>query len=235
MPHATGQYYKKVGFTSPSYRVYRVAGRTIRDRAARYFRGRLLDVGCGTKAKELLVGDLVDEYVGLDHEQTPHGLSNVDLIGTAYEIPEPDAAFDCILCTAVLEHLEEPQRALHESYRVLKPGGYALYTIPLFWHIHEEPRDFFRFTEYGCRYLFETAGFEVVEVLPMSGYWLTMATASAYHLRTILRGPTAVLARAAIAVIHAVAPALDRLDRRFNRNSVRWTWMYVVVGRKPGS
>ncbi len=232
---ALDQYYGRVGITSPAYWVYRIAGHGIRERAAHYFSGRLLDVGCGTKAKQLLVGDLVDEYVGLDHEASPHGLARVDLVGTAYEIPEADGAFDCILCTAVLEHLEDPARALRESLRVLRPGGYALYTVPLFWPVHEEPRDFFRYTEFGCRYLFENAGFDIIEIAPMSGYWITAGVMRASFINSMRLGRARVLVSAAVAVVHLVTPILDRLERRFNRGAHRWTWMYVVVARKPES
>jgi len=228
-------YYRRFGITSPAWAVHRAAGRAIRERASRYFRGRMLDVGCGTKAKALLLGDLVDEYVGLDHPKTPHGVDNADLVGTAYEIPAADADFDCVLCTAVLEHLEEPRRALDESFRVLKPGGYSLYTVPLFWPVHEAPRDFYRYTGFGVRHLFERAGFEVIEVAPLSGFWLTFATQWNYWLDAVARGPLRLLARPLIAANNAIAPALDRLDRRFNPFTTRWSWMVLCVGRRPGA
>src|SRR5687767_13680817 len=91
---------------SPAYTVHRIGAGRIRHYSERYLRGRLLDIGCGKKAKQWLVDDLVDEYVGLDHVDTLHGPQSADLQGTAYEIPSGDATFDSILCTAVLEHLE---------------------------------------------------------------------------------------------------------------------------------
>ena len=84
----------------------------------------------------------VTEHVGLDHENTLHNKSKIDLFGTAYDIPAEVEHFDTFLCTAVFERLEEPDKAIREAKRILKKGGYAIYTVPLFWHIHEEPRDF---------------------------------------------------------------------------------------------
>ncbi|MDN5849507.1 MAG: class I SAM-dependent methyltransferase, partial [Nitrococcus sp.] len=152
----TEKYYQQYGIAHPAHNVARIAGKQIRHRASRYFSGRMLEIGCGTKAKGLLLSEFVEEHIGLDHKDCRHDNSNIDVFGTAYEIPCDDNSFDCILSTAVLEHLEDPQSALHEAYRVCIPGGYALYTMPLFWHLHEEPRDFFRYTKHGLRHLFET-------------------------------------------------------------------------------
>ncbi len=58
----------------------------------------------------------------------PHDKFKIDLFGTAYDIPVKDEHFDTVLCTAVLEHLEEPDKAIKEANRVLKRGGiYHLY------------------------------------------------------------------------------------------------------------
>ncbi len=86
----------------------------ITARASKYLEGRLVDVGCGTKQYQRLLGECVSEHVGLDYAQSPHGLQNVDLLGTAYDIPVSDGSFDSLLCTEVLEHLEESQRAVEE-------------------------------------------------------------------------------------------------------------------------
>jgi SAM-dependent methyltransferase len=194
-----------------------------------HLHGRVLDIGCGEKAKRHLVNDRVTEYVGLDHEGSLHDRSQVDLIGTAYRIPQPDESFDGIVCTAVLEHLEEPRAALTESLRVLKPGGHAIYTVPLFWHLHEEPRDFFRYTEHGLRHLFETAGYQVIEIKPASGFWITFGSEWSYYLIALARGPFRFVARLLAAVNNIVFPWLDRIDRRLNPDRAS-----AVPARKHG-
>jgi len=193
--------------------------------------GRLIDIGCGEKPYAGLVRPYVTEHVGVDHVETLHETGNIDLFGSAYTIPVPDASFDSALCTAVLEHLEEPEAAIRECYRVLRPGGLAIYSVPFFWHLHEEPRDFYRFTKYGLRYLFEKVGFEIVELRPLSGYWVTSGQMFAYYLdranKGILRSLRIV--DAANLVVQAIAGALERLDRPEG-----WTWMYLLVARRPG-
>jgi SAM-dependent methyltransferase len=47
------------------------------------------------------------------------------------DIGFPDASFDVILCSHVLEHVADDRRAMRELHRVLKPGGWAILQVPL--------------------------------------------------------------------------------------------------------
>ena len=109
------RYLRHYPIWSPAYRVHRLAGLRIRDAAPHCLSGRMLDIGCGAKLKSRLGGDLLTEYIGLDHEGTFHDRSKIDLLGTAYDIPAENVSFDCILSTAVLEHLEDRGRALEDG------------------------------------------------------------------------------------------------------------------------
>ncbi len=90
---------------------------------AKYLSGTMVDIGCGEKPYKELFSSYIVEHVGVDHQGTFHDKSNIDRFGTAYDIPAKDGEFDCVLCTAVLEHLEEPDKAIKEANRVLKRGG----------------------------------------------------------------------------------------------------------------
>lgn len=46
------------------------------------------------------------------------------------QLPFPDAAFDLIYSSTVLEHTRDPERVLHEALRVLKPGGHLMFVYP---------------------------------------------------------------------------------------------------------
>ena len=169
-------------------------------------------------------GWLSSERLGADHA---HLLC--DLLGTAYDIPAENASFDCILSTAVLEHLEEPGRALKEAFRVLRPGGHVLYTAPLFWHLHEEPRDFYRYTRYGLEYLFNEAGFQIIRLEALSGFWTTFFTELGYYLQRFRRAPFRPLIDLAVILNNVLAVVFDRGPLR----DERFTWMYLVVAKKP--
>lgn len=198
--------------------------------AVRYLSGSLIDIGCGAKPYKDMLSPIVGEHIGVDHESTFHDKSNVDLFGTAYEIPVDNESFDSAICTAVLEHLEEPEQALRECHRVLKSGGFAIYSMPFIWHLHEEPRDFYRYSKYGLKYLFEKSGFEIVEIKPLSGFWVTFGQLFVYNLFRFNRGPLKYIPviPALGLVIQGLSYILDRIDK-----SEQWTWMYMVVTRKP--
>ena len=67
------------------------------------------------------------EYVGIDLEGRPHAPLKVDI----QDIPFESNSFGAIICIHVLEHVEDDKRAIGELYRVLKPGGWALISVPI--------------------------------------------------------------------------------------------------------
>lgn len=209
--------------------VYYIHDQELQKAAKQYYRGSLIDIGCGTKPYRELLKPYVTEHVGVDHENSIHGRDNVDLFSTAYEIPSADQEFDSALCTAVLEHLEEPEKAIGECHRVLKPDGVAIYSVPFIWHLHEEPRDFYRFSKYGLRYLFEKSGFEIIHIKALSGFWVTFGQLLVYNLYRANRGPFRwfKIVDGLCLLIQGVSFLLDKLDR-----TEQWTWMYMVIARK---
>jgi SAM-dependent methyltransferase len=75
---------------------------------------------------------------------------------------EFDAEFDVILCSSVLEHVYDCRAAIERIHRALKPGGRAVISVPHLFPYHDEPEDFWRFTEHAVRRMLE--GFSSVEV-----------------------------------------------------------------------
>lgn len=214
---------------SKNYLVQRIVQRALQDAGSKYFKGKLIDIGCGEKPYKQLLEGFISDHVGVDHVDSFHSKESVDLIGTAYKIPVESQSFDTALCSAVLEHLEEPEKAIRECHRVLKNGAYAIYSIPFIWHLHEEPRDFYRYTKYGIRYLFEKAGFEIVELNPLSGFWVTFGQLFVYNLHRLNRGPLRwfrIISGLGL-IIQAFVALLDRFDR-----TEQWTWMYMVIVKK---
>ncbi len=192
--------------------------------------GKLIDIGCGTKPYEELYAPYVSYSLGLDHKESLHGLSRVDVAATAYAIPVEGASFDTALLTAVLEHLEEPQNALTEISRILKPGGTLILSVPLFWHLHEEPRDFYRYTQHGLSYLLTKAGFRILELIPLSGFWVTFGIELAYHLRKIASHFGRPLIWVETIFGHCIQIVSLMLDRIHKDES--FTWSYLVVAEK---
>lgn len=212
--------------------IFAIINPNIEVRLSKFVHGKLLDIGCGDKPYKEMVSPYVSEHIGLDHDKSLHDKSNVDLTGTAYQIPIEDNYVDSILCTYVLEHLEEPSLAIAEAYRVLKSGGHAIYTVPLFWHVHEAPRDFYRYTKYGLMYLFEKNGFEVVEIKALTGFVVTFCQELTYVLYRLRKGgkinPLWWIIPPVGHVVQAFGYILNKIDPTKD-----FTTEYILVARKP--
>jgi SAM-dependent methyltransferase len=211
----------------------RQVGNAIAVAAGRYARGRLLDVGCGEKPYRDVFAPYVAEHVGVDHPESPHALDHVDVLATANSIPLPGSTFDTVLMSELLEHLEEPQAALAETERLLKPGGHVIITAPFAWVIHEAPRDFFRYSPHGLSWLLTQAGLEPVEITAVGGQWSTVALLTSYALR---ESPLRTRPRFGDPVRY-LARGLQHAGWRLDRHNWRpWmAWNHLAVGRKPRS
>lgn len=122
----------------------------------------VLDVGCADGwPKASLPPDV--RYVGLDYPATATGWygTRPDVFADAARIPFADQVFDAVILFDVLEHLEHPERAIAEIFRVLKPGGTLLMNTPFMYPLHDEPRDFRRWTHHGHELLARNAGFAI--------------------------------------------------------------------------
>jgi SAM-dependent methyltransferase len=71
-----------------------------------------------------------------------------------------DRQFDMIFAEQVFEHLIYPYRAARNVWRMLRPGGRLLMTLPFLIRIHPEPTDCTRWTPQGLSYFLEECGFD---------------------------------------------------------------------------
>lgn len=130
-------------------------------------RGDVADVGCGRcKYKSLILGSpQVKSYTGVDFYASQADIT-ADL---NKKFPIEDNKFDAAICISVLEHLLEPQNALSEIARILKPDGYLFLSVPWIYPYHGEPNDYFRYSGDCLKYLLEKAGFAIVSIFPSVG------------------------------------------------------------------
>ena len=212
--------------------IFLIVGRDLKKRLAQYASGVMVDIGCGEKPYQKMAAAYVQKHVGVDHSDTFHNKSRIDLVGTAYKIPYGNESCDSILCTAVLEHLEAPDLAIAEAFRILRSGGYAIYTVPLFWHLHEEPRDFYRYTKYGLEYLFEKNGFEIIEISALTGFCVTFAQELVYYIQRFRKGRWLNPLWWTIPFISTIIQVLGYLLSIID-HSEGYTALYIAVVKKP--
>lgn len=132
----------------------------------------VLDVGCGHKPYRECFGPV--RYLGMDRSSDD---SAPDFLGDACQIPIGTGTVDIVFATQVIEHVPEPHEMLKEFKRVLKPNGALILSGPMFWPLHEEPYDFYRFTKYGFAQLLGDAGFSKWRIREDGGDWAQIALA----------------------------------------------------------
>lgn len=126
---------------------------------------KVLNVGSdGKLAERLRRAARVDVvHLDIDPARAP------DVVGDVCDMSMFDeGVFDAVFLLEVLEHIEEPPRALDEVFRVLRPGGRVVITTPFLFEIHDAPNDFYRFTAHGLRWLLRA--YRHVEVRSRNGY-----------------------------------------------------------------
>jgi SAM-dependent methyltransferase len=153
-----------------------------------YISGNVVDIGCGKKPFSKIITSKCRSYIGMEHQKTQHGFSEVDVIGNALSLPFSNSSVDTAISFQVMEHVPEPDIFLKEIHRILRPDGYCLLMTPFMWGEHEIPYDYFRYTRYGIRHLANKAGFKVISIHADNGYLTTATLRFNYFLMRYAKG-----------------------------------------------
>ena len=164
--------------------------RFISDAATRLADGALiLDAGAGDCRYKVHFAHA--DYESADFCMVDKSYAPVDYVCELSAIPVEDRRFDMVLLTQVLEHVPDPKAVLDELARVLRPGGTLCLTAPLYYQEHEQPYDFYRYTQFGLRQLLEQSGFAVRDLHWLEGYLGTLSHQLALASRELPRRPAA--------------------------------------------
>lgn len=208
------------------------------DKNSHLFKGKLVDLGCGEAPYKDFFLQFADSYTGVDWSNTFHN-SKADVVSdlnTKVELETETA--DTVVSFSAMEHLCEPQAFLNEAYRILKRDGTIVLQVPWQWCVHEAPYDYFRYSPYGLKYLFEKAGFNDVKVQAQSGFFTMLILKTNYFSSRLINNKLfkaiklnklfKLLLIPFWALGQLLAPYLDKLDRNWNLE----TSGYYVIARK---
>jgi len=81
-------------------------------------------------------------YLGIDLRPGP----GVDQMADVEALPYATSSFGTVIAMNTFEHVPHFWRGFEEAYRVLKPTGALLISCPFYFHIHDHPRDYWRFS-----------------------------------------------------------------------------------------
>ncbi|GAB1422210.1 hypothetical protein MASR2M15_24260 [Anaerolineales bacterium] len=85
--------------------------------------------------------------------------------------PFRNASFDVIICGELLEHVYDPRPIVQECYRLLKPNGKFILTVPFLYRVHGDPSDYGRYTAHYWQRALSEAGFENIQIENQGGFW----------------------------------------------------------------
>lgn len=140
---------------------------------------KCLDVGCGRQPFRGIMVAGGYQYFSLDAQASAE--VKIDFVATIDQPQLPAAVgengpYDFILCTEVLEHVADWQRAFQNIAALLAPGGRVLMTSPHFYLAHEEPYDFWRPTPHAFEYFARKNDLAIVQVQKLGDAWDILGT-----------------------------------------------------------
>ncbi len=193
---------------------------------------RVLDLG-GTKIDKRGTFDLdrynlAVVYANLGAEKQP------DVQSDAAQLPFAPQSFDLVICGELLEHVQNPVPVLAQVWRVLRPGGRLLISVPFLYHIHGDPYDYGRYTDHYWLEQLAAAGYAPVMIERHGLFFSVLLDMGKQFLNRKVRRPWRWF----------LPPLLDRLQRAAERYEAQshvqadpfirsYTTGFGIVATKP--
>ncbi len=217
-----------------------LGSRLVTDLIARFYdtvlrqhaKGKLADLGCGKVPLYGTYKELVTDVICADWENTLHKNEYLDYeIDLTKNLPFNNGEFDTIILSDVLEHIPVPEQLWREMARILATSGKIIMNVPMYYWLHEEPHDYYRYTEYALRRFVETSGLRLIKLEPIGGVPEVMADIFAKNIVNlpVLGRPLAVAAQWLTSCFVKTKPG-KKLSRA---TGTKFPLGYFLIAEKP--
>ncbi len=187
---------------------------------------KIINIGAGGEIEEILkkFSNIEIFNIDIDSARKP------DLV---YDICDPNIKSelpfvpDIVTVFEVLEHVENPILAVENIYNILEKNSTCLCSVPFNFHIHDEPKDFYRFTYFGLKLLFKK--FDTLVIKNRNG-WLESIFVNLIRLykeKNILSKATGILFSVFYIIFYPIIFFLQKII-----TSNKLTTGYFVVAKK---
>ena len=137
---------------------------------SQHAKGKLLDLGCGKVPLYAAYKQFISNNICVDWANTFHKNEYLDYeLDLTKKLPFNDDEFDTIILSDVLEHIPVPELLWEEMTRMLTINGKIIMNVPFYYWLHEQPHDYYRYTEFALRRFADNAGLKLIQLEPIGG------------------------------------------------------------------
>lgn len=134
-----------------------------------HFHGIVLDIGGRDRGRWQKPKARAARWIFVDIEEKHQPDTVADVAQLSQKMGENMA--DVILAAELFEHVRQPDQALRECYKVLKPGGVLIASTPFLYPVHGDPDDYQRWTESRWRVALADSGFKLQQLIVMGRFF----------------------------------------------------------------
>jgi SAM-dependent methyltransferase len=133
------------------------------------FRDVVVDIGGRDRGMFQKPKQHVKQWIVMDIEAQ----HKPDIIGDVTNMRAlfADSSIDVVLATELFEHVAQAEVGIQECYRILRPGGTFMASMPFLYHVHGDPFDYQRWTETQWQKALKQAGFTTVDITVMGRFF----------------------------------------------------------------
>lgn len=144
----------------------------LQKKYAYLYHGTVLDIGGRDRGAFNKPKDKVDKWIFADIEEK----HNPDIVTDVADMQNiSDKSIDIVNAIELFEHVEKIENGISECYRVIKPEGIIILSVPFLYAIHSDPFDFQRWTLYKWETKLKKIGFKIQKTEIM-GYFFTVVS-----------------------------------------------------------